>query len=220
MGITRILDLIVIMLLATMLLMPRPDATVKPALALDGELRERVAELQSLLVGKPDDADASLELANIYLDGHRPDWALAAATPRVALPGNDYRFQHLRAIAYADRFEGAPAFEAAEQGAGAVRGRRTAGRPAVRRRRPRPDLAAADDAGGDRARRHEEPAVPREGKNLPRSCTRRFCPRPEAHGARHGHAQGSRRPAPQALTRREARRQHPALFRCARSSTG
>ena len=31
MGITRILDLIVIILLATILLMPRPDATVKAA---------------------------------------------------------------------------------------------------------------------------------------------------------------------------------------------
>ena len=55
MGITRILDLIVIILLATILLMPRPDATVKAALNVDGERRERVAELQSILIGRPDD---------------------------------------------------------------------------------------------------------------------------------------------------------------------
>jgi hypothetical protein len=114
MGITRILDLIVIILLATILLMPRPDATVKAALNIDGERRERVAELQSILMGHPDDVPASLELANIYLDGHRPDWALAAATTAVRSHGNDYRLHHLRAIAYADRFEAAPAFEAAE----------------------------------------------------------------------------------------------------------
>jgi hypothetical protein len=114
MGVTRILDLIVIILLATILLMPRPDATVKPALNVDGERRERVAELQSILMGHPDDAAASLELANIYLDGHRPDWALAAATTALGFHGNDYRLHHLRAIAYADRFESAPAFEAAE----------------------------------------------------------------------------------------------------------
>jgi hypothetical protein len=114
MGVTRILDLIVLILLATILLMPRPDASVKPALNVDGERRERVAELQSILMGHPDDAAASIELANIYLDGHRPDWALAAATSALRFHGNDYRLYHLRAIAYADRFESAPASEAAE----------------------------------------------------------------------------------------------------------
>jgi hypothetical protein len=115
MGVTRILDLIVIVLLATILLMPRPDATVKPALNVDGERRERVAELQSILIGHPDDATASIELANIYLDGHRPDWALAAATSAARFRADDYRLHHLRAIAYADRFESAPAYEAAQQ---------------------------------------------------------------------------------------------------------
>jgi hypothetical protein len=114
MGVTRILDLIVIVLLATIILMPRPDATVKPALNVAGERRERVAELQSMLMGRPDDAAASIELANIYLDGHRPDWALAAATSALRFHGNDYRLYHLRAIAYADRFESAPASEAAQ----------------------------------------------------------------------------------------------------------
>jgi hypothetical protein len=113
MRVTRTLDLIVLVLLATVLLMPRPDATVKAALAVDPELRDRVAELQSILAGKPDSVDAALELANIYLDGHRPDWALATVSPLVAAHADDYRLQHLRAIAYADRFEGAPAFEAA-----------------------------------------------------------------------------------------------------------
>ena len=115
MGVTRILDLIVLILLATILLMPRPDATVKPALTLDAERRARVAELQSTLIGRPDDVDASVELANIFLDGHRPDWALATVTGAAKYHPNDYRLHHLRAIAYADRFEGEPAFEAAVQ---------------------------------------------------------------------------------------------------------
>jgi hypothetical protein len=114
MGLTRILDLIVVILLATVLLMPRPDASVKPALTVDAERRERVAELQSVLVGKPEDVAASLELANIYLDGHRPDWALAAATAALKFHPDDFRVQHVRAIAYADRFESAPAYEAAQ----------------------------------------------------------------------------------------------------------
>jgi hypothetical protein len=113
MRVTRILDLIVLLLLATVLLMPQPDATVKPALNVDPELGDRVAELQSVLVGKPDDANAALELANIYLDGHRPDWALATVGPLAKARPDDFRFQHVRAIAYADRFEGAPAFDAA-----------------------------------------------------------------------------------------------------------
>jgi hypothetical protein len=113
MRVTRILDLIVLLLLATVLLMPLPDATVKPALALDAERLDRVAELQSRLAGKPDDGDAGLELANIYLDGHRPDWALATIGPFARARPDDYRFQQLRAIAYADRFDSAPAVEAA-----------------------------------------------------------------------------------------------------------
>jgi hypothetical protein len=114
MGVTRILDLIVLVLLATVILMPRPDATVKPALGVDPELRARVAELQSTLVGRPEDVEASIELANIFLDGHRPDWALATVTAAQRLHPNDYRLYHLRAIAFADRFEGEPAFDAAE----------------------------------------------------------------------------------------------------------
>jgi Flp pilus assembly protein TadD len=117
MGVTRILDLIIIILLATMVLMPRPDASVKPALTLDPERRARVAELQSILIGKPDAVDASLELANIFLDGHRPDWALATVTAAAKFHPNDYRVHHVRAIAYADRFEGEPAFAAAPRAA-------------------------------------------------------------------------------------------------------
>jgi hypothetical protein len=115
MGITRILDLIVIILLATIVLMPRPDASVKPALALDPERRARVAELQSILIGRPDAVDASVEMANIFLDGHRPDWALATVSAAARYHANDYRLHHLRAIAYADRFEGEPAFDAVKR---------------------------------------------------------------------------------------------------------
>src|SRR5262245_46094418 len=112
MGVTRILDLVVILLLATVVLMPRPDVTVKPALQLDPELRDRVAELQSILIGHPDAVEPALEAANIYLDGHRPDWALATVDAALKAHPDDYRLHHVRAIAFADRFEGQPAFEA------------------------------------------------------------------------------------------------------------
>jgi hypothetical protein len=115
MRVTRILDLVVILLLATVVLMPRPDVTVKAALPVDPELRDRVAELQSILVGHPDAADPAIEAANIYLDGHRPDWALATVDGALKAHPDDFRLHHLRAIAYADRFEGTPAFESARK---------------------------------------------------------------------------------------------------------
>lgn len=115
MRVTRVLDVLVLLLLAALLVIPRPDVTVKPALTLAPERRERVAELQAHLLGAPNDVDAAMELANLYLDGHRPDWALA--TIGGVLPGheNDYRLHLLRAIAYADRFEAAPAHKAAQK---------------------------------------------------------------------------------------------------------
>jgi hypothetical protein len=115
MSVTRILDLVLIVLLATVVMMPRPDVTVKPALALDPELRDRVAELQSILAGHPDAVEPAMEAANIYLDGHRPDWALATVDRALEAHPDDYRLHHLRAIAYADRFEGQPAFDAARK---------------------------------------------------------------------------------------------------------
>jgi hypothetical protein len=115
MRVTRILDLIVIVLLAVVLLMPRPDVTVKAALRLPPEWRERVAELQARLVAQPDAVEPAIELANIYLDGHRPDWALATVGSVLPAHENDFRLHHVRAIAYADRFESAPAFEAASR---------------------------------------------------------------------------------------------------------
>ena len=53
MRLTRILDILVLLLLATLIVMPRPDATVKAALPLVPERRERVAELQAHLIGAP-----------------------------------------------------------------------------------------------------------------------------------------------------------------------
>jgi len=113
MRVTRILDLFILMLLAVLLVLPRPDATAKAALPLPAAQRERVAELQSSLLGTPDDVAARLELANIYLDGRRPDWVLATLQPALAQHAEDYRLQDVRAIAFADRFEAPQAFAAA-----------------------------------------------------------------------------------------------------------
>lgn len=113
MRVSRILDLVVIALLAVILLMPRPDVTVKAALRLPAERRERVAELQAAMLGREDPVAEAIELGDIYLDGHRPDWALATVGAVLPLHQDDYRLHQIRAIAFADRFESAPAFEAA-----------------------------------------------------------------------------------------------------------
>lgn len=113
MRLTRVLDLLVIVLLAVVMLMPRPDVTVKAALPLPAERRERVAELQAAMLGQDDPLDQAIELADIYLDGHRPDWALATVGAVLPLHQDDYRLHHIRAIAFADRFESSPAFDAA-----------------------------------------------------------------------------------------------------------
>src|SRR5882762_13714 len=105
MRVTRILDLILVVVLAVVFLMPRPGVTVKAALKLPAERRERVAELQAMMLGQEDSVEPALELANIYLDGHRPDWALATVGSVLRGHPDDYRLYHLRAIAYADRFE-------------------------------------------------------------------------------------------------------------------
>lgn len=115
MRLTRILDILVLLLLATLLVMPRPDATVKAALPLSPERRERVAELQAHLMGAPDDVAGTLELADLFLDGHRPDWTLATVGHLLPQHANDYRLHLRRAVAYADRFEAPPAFAAASQ---------------------------------------------------------------------------------------------------------
>lgn len=115
MRVTRVLDVLVLLLLAALLVIPRPDVTVKPALTLAPERRERVAELQAHLLGAPGDVDAAMELANLYLDGRRPDWALATIGGVLEGHENDYRLHLLRAIAYADRFEAPPAHEAAQK---------------------------------------------------------------------------------------------------------
>ncbi len=115
MRVTAILDLAVLALLAVVLLMPRPDVKAKPAMNVAPEKRERVAELQAELLGAPGSLEPSYELANIFLDAKRPDWALAVVGEALANHRDDYRLHSLRAIAFADRFEAGPAFESVKR---------------------------------------------------------------------------------------------------------
>jgi hypothetical protein len=112
---TRVLDLAVLLLLGVAVLMPRPDVKVTPALALDGAGRDRVAELQTLLLRTPGDVPATLELADLFLDARHPEWALATVSPALDAHPTDHRLVLRRSLALADHFEGAPAYVAAQR---------------------------------------------------------------------------------------------------------
>ncbi len=129
MRVTRVLDVLVLLLLAAVVVMPRPNVTVKAALLLQPERRERVAELQAHLLGTPDDVAASIELADLFLDGGRPDWALATVGALLPRHDDDYRLHLRRAIAYADRFEASPAFAAVDRALFLCNGAPVAGVP-------------------------------------------------------------------------------------------
>jgi hypothetical protein len=112
---TRVLDLAVLLLLGVAIILPRPDVRVKAAMVVDPLERDRVAELQTRLLQNPTDADASLELADIFMDGRRPDWALAALSDALAAHPQDHRLLSRRSLALADHFEARPAYQAAAQ---------------------------------------------------------------------------------------------------------
>jgi hypothetical protein len=117
---TRVLDLAVLALVAVAVLLPRPDVQVQPALKLDPEHSLRVAELEAQLAADPGETTASLELADLFLDGHRPDWALATVMRAIdrsdkAGAPPDFRLHFRRALALADHFEATAAFAAAER---------------------------------------------------------------------------------------------------------
>jgi hypothetical protein len=109
---TRVLDLAVLLLVAVAVLLPRPDVKVQPGLRLDSERTLRVAELEAQLSANPGDPTASLELADLFLDAKRPDWALAAVTPALEREPHDHRLYGRRSIALADHFEAGPAYQA------------------------------------------------------------------------------------------------------------
>jgi hypothetical protein len=112
---TRVLDLAVLALAAVAVLLPRPDVQVQAALKLGPDQVLRVAELEAELAADPGAAPGSLELADLFLDAHRPDWALATVTRAIDRSPADHRLHFRRALALADHFEATAAFAAVDQ---------------------------------------------------------------------------------------------------------
>lgn len=111
----RFLDLAVLALVAVAVLIPRPDVRATPALRISSDRLERVAELEAQLAASPGDASTALELADHFLDGHRPDWALATVTSALLRSPQDHRLHGRRSLALAEHFEAAPAYDAASR---------------------------------------------------------------------------------------------------------
>jgi hypothetical protein len=112
---TRVLDIAVVLLMAAILVVPRPEDHVQPAQMVDPVDRDRVAELQTALLASPAEVAPALELADIFLDGRHPDWALAALAAPLAAHPTDHRLLSRRSLALADFFAARPAYQAATQ---------------------------------------------------------------------------------------------------------
>jgi hypothetical protein len=110
--ITRLFDLGILVMLAVAILMPRPDARVKAASGLDDAQRGRVAALEARLLASPGDAEAALEIAGIFVERRRPEWAVAVLHAALERHPNDHRVHARLAVALADHFEAGAAFEA------------------------------------------------------------------------------------------------------------
>jgi hypothetical protein len=119
---SRVLDLAVLFLLGVAIVMPRPDVRVQPALVVEPADRDRVAELQTRLLQTPGDADAALQLADIFMDARHPEWALAALAAPIEAHPNDHRLAARRGLALADHFESRAAFHSASRALALCRG--------------------------------------------------------------------------------------------------
>ena len=176
----------------------------RPALASTPSCASAWPSCSRCSSGKPESVDAGLELANIYLDGHRPDWALATvgrccARPRRLPPAPPARHR--------------------------VRGPLRVGRPRSRRRRKALELCEGTrrrrtPACGDAvhaaspccARRCESIAgvdmenqpLPREGAHLPRAAPglRAEAPRPKDEAGRKVGAAAAAGPTTKPMIRR------------------
>jgi hypothetical protein len=123
---TRILDVAVLLLLGVAIVLPRPDVRVQPALKVEAAQRDRVAELQTRLLQAPDDSEASLELADIFMDTRHPDWALASLSGAIDAHPRDHRLVSRRSLALADHFEARAAYDSAARALELCRGGSTA----------------------------------------------------------------------------------------------
>ena len=128
----RILDVLALALAALVVLMPKPGIKTRPGLdGLDEAQRARSADLERQRAARPDDVAVAVDLAELYLRGHRPEWALQTLSPLSGRP--DHRVGLGLAMAHADRYELHQAKRALDLASGACPRDAACGEPAQAR---------------------------------------------------------------------------------------
>ncbi|MCG5054626.1 MAG: hypothetical protein KA712_16810 [Myxococcales bacterium] len=112
---TRLVDIVVFVVVAVAILLPRPDVTVKRGLDLTEAQRTELALLQAELSRAPGSVEPTLRLSSLLLAGGQPEWALAALTPAQEKAPSDHRLYVRESLAWAERFEGQAAHRAAQR---------------------------------------------------------------------------------------------------------
>lgn len=111
---TRLIDLIAVLIVGLLVLLPQPGVVVQPALLGDKADLDRLAVLEDAVFRAPDDVDSAVELGRAYLRAEQPGWAVAALRPH--LTKNDYRVHQVMASAYATLLKPDLALKEAEAG--------------------------------------------------------------------------------------------------------
>ena len=111
---TRLIDLIAVLIVGLLVLLPQPGVVVQPALLGDKADLDRLAVLEDAVFRAPDDVDSAVELARAYLRAEQPGWAVAALRPH--LTKSDYRVHQVMASAYATLLKPELALKEAEAG--------------------------------------------------------------------------------------------------------
>lgn len=111
---TRLIDLIAVLIVALLVLLPQPGVVVQPALVGDKADLDRLAVLEDAVFRAPDDIEAAVELGRVYLRAEQPAWALAVLRPH--LGAGDYRVHQVMASAYATLLKPDLALKEAEAG--------------------------------------------------------------------------------------------------------
>jgi hypothetical protein len=99
---SRLLDLVAIVIVALVLLLPRPSINAFPAAQGDRASLERLSALQDALYRTPGDAALAVELAGAYRDVGQPAWALTTLHPYLEGERRDPRVHRAAAFALAE----------------------------------------------------------------------------------------------------------------------
>src|SRR5262245_5128800 len=120
---TRLLDLLAILVVAVVVLLPQPSIRAYPAAQGDETDLDRLAALSDAHFLRPDDVGTAVELARAALQVDQPGWALATLRPFLdgagppGPPGPvDYGVHQAAAFAYATLLRPDLALKEAEAG--------------------------------------------------------------------------------------------------------